>query len=257
MESSVSFNVSLAALFCSLTLLLRVCRGCLATSLVTAFLPLAPLVVGAARGLGKLVIPMRRRAQIYRDRRHLRADLIKSLEGLVAGVKAGLQLSEALEFVRKRGVSNALVQDVLERISQGRALGLGLQESLAQTQTLLAGPTESLQALARFVALLQLGSACGGSSLELLEAHKERLSASLKLARILRVQTAQVRFQALCLSLSPVVIFTGLVVLSDTQARFFFHTTQGHVCLVVMLVLELCAAFFMRRIGNRALRGPI
>ena len=143
--------------------------------------------------------------------------------GLTSGLRAGQALPQALEVFSRR-CEEPLKEELMIVIREYR-LGLELSEALQRMYNRI--PCEDLQLL---IVSIRLTSQSGGSMAEL------------------RALTAQGRFEALAMSLAPLVAFILLFFINNDLMLPMIRTLIGWCAIGVMLTLEVIGYFVIRAI---------
>lgn len=206
-------------------------------------LVMAPgLVVPAALGaLAAGPVGLRLRAG-HADRR-ARADLPAVLDHVVAHLRAGGTVREAVEHLAER--PGPLAPD-LRRLRARLTLGATLQDALVAWSD--ERPLTGVGAAAGALALV---AGVGGSAAVPLEGLAASLRADEAAAGEARALSAQARMSAVVVGLAPLAYLAFTTATDPGATRLLVGTTAGRLCLAVGLVLEIGAALWMRTILGR------
>ena len=161
--------------------------------------------------------------------------------GLTSGLRAGQALPPALEVFSRR-CEEPLKEELMIVIREYR-LGLELSEALQRMYNRI--PCEDLQLL---IVSIRLTSQSGGSMAEVLEKITWMIRGRTEFHQKLRALTAQGRFEALAMSLAPLVAFILLFFINNDLMLPMIRTLIGWCAIGVMLTLEVIGYFVIRAI---------
>lgn len=161
--------------------------------------------------------------------------------GLTSGLRAGQALPQALEVFSRR-CEEPLKEELMIVIREYR-LGLELSEALQRMYNRI--PCEDLQLL---IVSIRLTSQSGGSMAEVLEKITWMIRGRTEFHQKLRALTAQGRFEALAMSLAPLVAFILLFFINNDLMLPMIRTLIGWCAIGVMLTLEVIGYFVIRAI---------
>ncbi len=161
--------------------------------------------------------------------------------GLTSGLRAGQALPPALEGFSRR-CEEPLKEELMIVIREYR-LGLELSEALQRMYNRI--PCEDLQLL---IVSIRLTSQSGGSMAEVLEKITWMIRGRTEFHQKLRALTAQGRFEALAMSLAPLVAFILLFFINNDLMLPMIRTLIGWCAIGVMLTLEVIGYFVIRAI---------
>lgn len=179
----------------------------------------------------------RRRAALFEN------SILDLSLGLTSGLRAGQALPQALEVFSRR-CEGPLKEELMIVIREYR-LGLELAEAMQRMYNRI--PCEDLQLL---IISIRLTTQSGGSMVEVLEKITQMIRGRTEFHQKLRALTAQGRFEALAMSLAPLVAFTLLFFINNDLMLPMVQTTVGWCAIGVMLTLELIGYFVIRSIVN-------
>lgn len=163
--------------------------------------------------------------------------------GLTSGLRAGQALPQALEVFSRR-CEGPMKEELMIVIREYR-LGLELAEALQRMYNRL--PCEDLQLL---IVSIRLTAQSGGSMADVLGKITQMIRGRTEFQQKLRALTAQGRFEALAMSLAPLVAFLLLFFINNDLMLPMVQTTVGWCAIGVMLTLELIGYFVIRSIVN-------
>ena len=161
--------------------------------------------------------------------------------GLTSGLRAGQALPQALEVFSSR--CEAPLKEELMIVIREYRLGLELSEALQRMYNRI--PCEDLQLL---IVSIRLTSQSGGSMAEVLEKITWMIRGRTEFHQKLRALTAQGRFEALAMSLAPLVAFILLFFINNDLMLPMIRTLIGWCAIGVMLTLEVIGYFVIRAI---------
>jgi tight adherence protein B len=196
--------------------------------------PLVVPAIAAAIAAGPVVVATRAG---HADRR-VRAALPGVLEHLVAQVRAGGTIPEALHAIAAR--PGPLAPD-LRRLSARLALGGALEDALLAWSR--ERPVPAVRSAAGALAMV---TTIGGSVATPLEGLAASLRNDDAAAGEARALSAQARVSALVVGLAPLAYLAFSTLTDPASARVLLDTGAGRVCLALGLALEAGAALWMR-----------
>lgn len=161
--------------------------------------------------------------------------------GLTSGLRAGQALPQALEVFSRR-CEGPLKEELMIVIREYR-LGLELAEAMQRMYNRI--PCEDLQLL---IISIRLTTQSGGSMVEVLEKITQMIRGRTEFHQKLRALTAQGRFEALAMSLAPLVAFTLLFFINNDLMLPMVQTGIGWCAIGVMLTLEVIGYLVIRSI---------
>jgi tight adherence protein B len=169
--------------------------------------------------------------------------LPNAIDLMVAVLRSGHSVSQAVKAVSLE-VPAPCGQEfelVLQRMNLGQPLSAGLLLSSKRFRSY------ELDLMRRAVAI-QIE--VGGSLADILDKTNNTLRQRLKLARQLRVVTAQSRLSAWIVGLLPVVLAISLNIMSPGYLQLLINDPLGRGLLILSLFLELMGIFIMRRMST-------
>jgi tight adherence protein B len=204
---------------------------------------LAPGLVVPAAATAVVAGPVSLRLRAGHADRRARADLPAVLDLVVARLRAGGTVRDAVEDLAER--PGPLAPDFV-RLRARLALGAALEDALAAW-----GAERPLAGVRATAGALSLVAGIGGSAAAPLEGLAASLRADEAAAGEAHALSAQARMSAVVVGLAPVA-YLGFTTATDPGAtRVLVGTTVGRICLVVGLGFEVAAAAWMRAIVGR------
>jgi tight adherence protein B len=216
--------------------------GVLAIGWLAALSVPALVVPAVLVGLAAGPVSLHTRAG-HADRR-VRAALPDLLDQVVAHIRAGSTVTEALRNLADR--PGALAPD-LRRISRRLDLGAPLDSALATwaDERRAAGVRAAAGALA-------LVTSVGGAAAGPLEGLATSMRADDAAAGEARALSSQARVSAIVVGLAPLGYLAFATTADPASARALVATTPGRICLVLGLMLEAIATWWMRALVRSA-----
>lgn len=207
-----------------------------------AFPILGALLFSAAGGTAASFLPV----LFVRHRVATRVALFQSqilelTNGIAAGMRAGQAFPAALDSVSRR-IAWPMSEELQTVIRENR-LGLDMTEALARLQERL--PSEDL---ALIVGAVRLTTKSGGSLAEVMERMTELIRARNDFQERLKNLTAQGKFEAVAMSLMPLVVFLILFFENRPLVMPLVTTTVGWTAIFAVVLLVLCGYLCIRRI---------
>lgn len=200
-------------------------------------------VAGAALVLG-LVLPLlyfmrkvKKRAQDFER------NILDFSMGLTSGLRAGQALPQALEVFSRR--CEDPMKEELNVVLREYRLGLELTEALQRMYDRL--PCEDLQLL---IISIRLTMQSGGSLADVLQRITQTIRGRIEFQQKLQALTAQGRFEALAMSLAPLLAFILLFVINNELMLPMVQTLIGWCAIGIMLALEVIGYIVIRAIVN-------
>lgn len=207
---------------------------------------LAALVAGGAAALATAVLVMVAPSTVYRRLRtrrlrHLDRQLPDVAAAMSAGLRAGLSLGQALDFVVRHQPHPASQEFGL--VLREHRVGLTLDSAFEN----LSKRNESRD-LALLVATLGVARDLGGGLAEALERFAASLRRRLALEDRIDALTAQGRMQGWIMGLLPALIGAALGLMDPGFFQVIFGSPIGWITMVIILLLEVAGYFLIRKI---------
>jgi tight adherence protein B len=207
----------------------------------------ANLLIAAAAAVVMALIPLiylRARAQSRRSK--LSEQLPDAIDLMVAVLRSGHSVPESVRAVAYE-IPNPCgeeFREILQRMNLGQSLCEALVSSTRRFRSF------ELDLIRRAVGIQ---AEVGGSLAELFEATNSTLRGRLKLARQLKVITAQSRLSAYIVGCLPLVLAVALNALSPGYLQVLVDDPTGRALLALALTLEFLGVLVMYRMS--AARG--
>ena len=206
------------------------------------FTILKALALSVAGGTGASFLP----PLWFKRKVAARVDLFNSqilelTNTVAAGMRAGQAFPAALESASKR--LPWPMEEELKTVLREYRLGLDLPDALSRMCDRL--PSEDLALL---VGAVKLTSQSGGSLAEVMEKMTELIRARNDFQERLKNLTAQGRFEAVAMSIMPVVVFFILFLENRPLALPLVTTNGGWTAIGIVCFLVVCGYLCIRRI---------
>ena len=181
------------------------------------------------------------RAILQRNKFH--DQLPDAIDLMVAVLRSGHSIPQAVQSVAQEipAPCGKEFELILQRMNLGQPLSESMVISAARFES------DDLDLIRRAIAI-QLE--VGGSLAELLDKTNGTLRQRLKLARQLRVLTAQSRLTATIVGLLPVVLAIGLNFLSPGYLQLLTNDQLGRLLVLAAIFLECMGLFLMHRMST-------
>ena len=179
--------------------------------------------------------------KVKKRAREFESSILDLSMGLTSGLRAGQALPQALEvFARRCG---GPMKEELDIVLQEYRLGLELPDALQRMYDRL--PCEDLQLL---IISIRLTLQSGGSLAEVLLRITQTIRDRIEFYQRLQALTAQGRFEALAMSLAPLLAFVLLFVINNELMLPMIQSLIGWCAIGVMLTLEVIGYIVIRKI---------
>jgi tight adherence protein B len=169
--------------------------------------------------------------------------LPNAIDLMVAVLRSGHSIPQAVKAVARESPKpcGQEFEDVLQRLNLGQPLSDALIVSSRRFQS------DELDLMRRAVAIQ---SEVGGSLAELLDKTNVTLKERLRLARQLKVITAQSRLSALIVGLLPIVLAIAINFMSPGYLQMLIADEIGRMLLFAAILLELLGVFVMHKMST-------
>lgn len=165
------------------------------------------------------------------------AKLLDFAMSLTNSMKAGLGLPQAIDAVSKR--LSGPIQEELQQLLREYRFGLELTEAFDR----MAGrvPCEDIKLL---VTTIKLTTKTGGSLVEVLEEMVTTIRSRTEFQEKLKNMTAQGRFEAIAISLAPIIAF-GILFFIDRELMMPLLTTGTGWCALGIIAALIATGFYV------------
>jgi tight adherence protein B len=168
--------------------------------------------------------------------------LVDALGIAARSLRAGHPLVGSFQLISEE--VKAPLGDVFYRICQEQALGLDMKDSIRAIANETSNP--ELRLFATAVAI-QLHT--GGNLADLMDILQGVIRARIRLAKRVRVLTAQTNFSAKVLIAMPIILFFLLNIISPKYMYPLYHTTAGKYILAATIISVLLGWLIMKRLS--------
>jgi tight adherence protein B len=169
--------------------------------------------------------------------------LVDALSGMSNALKAGFSIQQAFEAVVKEGV-NPIAQEFAMFLQQLR-VGVRFEEALADMETRVGSDDLTLMTQA-----IEIARQTGGNLTEVFDRIAETIRERQRIEGKIRSLTAQGKLQGLVASLMPFALGFLFYTLDPQMMLAFVRSPIGIGMLGLMVTLQACGAYFIRRIVN-------
>lgn len=194
-----------------------------------------------ALGLGFMLPIMYYSRKVKKRAQDFEGSILDLSMGLTSGLRAGQALPQALEVFARR--SEGTLKEELDIVLREYRLGVELPDALQRMYDRL--PCEDLQLL---IVSIRLTLQSGGSLADVLQRITQTIRGRIEFQQKLKALTAQGRFEALAMSLAPLLAFVLLFVINNDLMLPMVQTLIGWCAIGVMLTLETIGYFVIRAI---------
>jgi len=192
-----------------------------------------------AMGLGFVLPLLYYRRKVKKRALEFEGSILDFSLGLTSGLRAGQALPQALEVFARR--CEGVLKEELGVVLREYRFGVELSEALQHMYDRL--PCEDLQLL---IISIRLTTQSGGSLADVLQRITQTIRGRIEFQQKLRALTAQGRFEALAMSLAPLLAFGLLFCINSDLMLPMVQTMIGWCAIGIMLTLELIGYFVIR-----------
>lgn len=205
--------------------------------MVFAWLPIAIFigVIGYMLPYWFFCLKLAGRKRIFESR------ILDLAMGLANGLRAGQALPQSLEAIVRR--LDGPIHEEFAVVLREYRLGLDLPEALERLHQRM--PCEDLRLL---ITSIRLTSQSGGSLADVLSQMTEMIRKRTEFQEKLRTMTAQGRFEAIAISIAPLVAFIILYFVDTELMAPMLQTGLGWAAIGVVLLLEVVGFFVINKI---------
>ena len=203
--------------------------------LVLAPLSIVAAFVGFQIPYFYYVMKYRKRQQDIEDK------LLNFVMALTNGLKSGMAFGQSLDAVTKH--STGPIKEEFQQVLREQRLGLDVSEALERLEERV--PCEDMQL---FVTTVKLTTKTGGSMVEVLSEMVNTMRQRKEFSDKLRSMTAEGRFQAMAISLSPVAGFLLLSLVNRQLMKPLVTTGLGWCAIGVICVLISIGYYIINKI---------
>jgi tight adherence protein B len=197
------------------------------------------LILGAAIGLALPIFFIYQ--MVVRRRAKLESQLLDGLITLANGMRAGLNLGQALALVEHHG-EKPLSQEfglILREIEHGTSIDVALNNASSRLHS------HNFRLL---FAAMKTTRVRGGNMPETLDRLGESLREIVRLEQKVKAQTAQGRMSAIFMGIMPAVVLGIYYLIEPEGVRLLFTESIGHLILLIGLVFNVLGFVWIRKI---------
>jgi len=169
--------------------------------------------------------------------------LVDALSGMSNALKAGFSIQQAFESVVKEGI-NPIAQEFSMFLQQLR-VGVRFEEALADMDNRVGSDDLTLMTQA-----IEIARQTGGNLTEVFDRIAGTIRERQRIEGKIKSLTAQGKMQGRVVSIMPFLLGVLLYMLDPKMMLAFVRSPVGIGILVLMLVMQACGAYFIRKIVN-------
>ncbi len=169
--------------------------------------------------------------------------LVDALSGMSNALKAGFSIQQAFEAVVKEG-TNPIAQEFAMFLQQLR-VGVRFEEALADMEDRVGSEDLTLMTQA-----IEIARQTGGNLTEVFDRIAGTIRERQRIEGKIKSLTAQGKMQGRVVSLMPFLLGFLLYMLDPQMMLTFVRSPVGIGILVLMVLMQLCGAYFIRKIVN-------
>jgi tight adherence protein B len=181
------------------------------------------------------------KVKISLRQKQVNSQLAHIISLLSNSLKAGYGLVQGLENITRE--TKGPLSEEFEILQREVALGVSVENSLQNISNRLGNDDVDM-----LITAILIQRQTGGNLSEILDNIAGTINSRIKLAREIKILTAQAKISALMIALVPVVIGLGLNVVNPDQFSVLYTDTLGNIAVGVAVVLELIGAFIISKI---------
>lgn len=185
----------------------------------------------------RLLLKMLRKRRLER----FNDQLVNALSGMSNALKAGFSIQQAFESVVKER-QNPISQEFSVFLHQLR-VGMKFEDALKEMDQRMQSDDLSLMIMS-----IEIARQTGGNLTEVFDRISETIRERRRIQGRIKSITAQGRMQGYVVGAMPFILGFALYLLDPQMMLRFLTSGVGLVCVAVVLVLEACGLFFIRKI---------
>lgn len=167
--------------------------------------------------------------------------LVDALMNMSNSLRAGFSLPQALELIH-REMPNPMSQE-MKLVCQEMRLGVPVEEALTNLYKRM--PSDDMDLVVTAISIVR---DVGGNLTEVFDNISTLIRERQRIEGKIRALTAQGKLQATVMCLLPVVISVGVYFVSPSMFNMLFHTWQGWIAIMGVLLLMTVAILIIRKI---------
>lgn len=196
-------------------------------------------VIGAVAGA--VLPPLIIKHLETKRRAKLEAQLVDGITTLASGVRAGLNLIQAMELLVKNGTGP--IKQEMAQLLREYQMGLDFNQAMRNAANRIGSRNYRLLFTA-----IEMHRVRGGDAGESLDRIAESIRDIQRLEGKLDAITAQGRSQAWMMAMAPFVLLLMLYAIDPTGVGYLFSEAMGRVMLLIALAMIVIAFLWIRRI---------
>lgn len=167
--------------------------------------------------------------------------LAGAMDNMSNALKAGFSIQQAFASIVEEG-ENPIAQEFAMFLQQLR-VGVPFEDALADMDRRMDSEDLTLM-----IQSIEIARQTGGNLTEVFDRIAETIRERRRIEGKIKSLTAQGRIQGRVVSAMPLVLGLGLYLIDQQMMTTFLRSTAGIMVLLLVVVLELLGAFFIRRI---------
>ena len=169
--------------------------------------------------------------------------LVDALTSMSNALKAGFSIQQAFESVVAEG-ANPIAQEFGMFLQQLR-VGVRFEEALFDMDNRVGSDDLTLMTQA-----IEIARQTGGNLTEVFDRIAETIRERQRIEGKIKSLTAQGKIQGRVVGSIPFILGGVLFVLDKQMMMSFFHSPVGIMLVVLMLFMQICGSYFIRKIVN-------
>lgn len=168
-------------------------------------------------------------------------DVLDLVLGLDNALRAGMSLPQALDKIS--GQMHGVMKEEIDTVQREYRLGINFVQALERLYHRM--PSEDVRLL---VSAIKITSDAGGSLSDILKEMSVMIRGRREFKDKLKTLTAEGRFEAVAMSLAPLVAFTFMYLIQPELMTVLYTTTFGWCAIVAVIVLDVLGYLVIRKI---------
>jgi tight adherence protein B len=192
---------------------------------------------------------IKKRIQNGIERRKQIKEIPKLIEYLKSYIKSGVQPSQAIKIISKKRKWSSPIQNSLSQMTNYYSQGMSFESSIHIVISSIS-KNKYNHFLLFFLSSLRIGYMSGGNMVSILEKVKNKIENSIFLDQKIHATTAQIRLQAIIISLAPLALASIIWFISPSYILFFFDNKVGNFLFAFMLLLNVVGFYLLKLISR-------
>ena len=185
----------------------------------------------------RFVLRLMKRGRVER----FNAQLANALDGMSNALKAGFSIQQAFDSVVEEK-ENPISQEFGMFLQQLR-VGMTFEDALDDMDKRMGSEDLTLM-----IQSIEIARQTGGNLTEVFDRIAETIRERRRIEGKIKSLTAQGRIQGRVVSAMPIVLGIGLYFIDQQMMMTFVKSTAGMIILLIVVILEILGAIFIRRI---------